>query len=395
MLAAVVPVATNAYVYTYEARAYGLVLGLTGVALIAWQRAAEGGRRQLWLVLLCLSEAAALACHYYALLLFAPLAAGEAVRFWFRRKADSPLWAALAISLLPLLVLRPLIRSARTIAAGWFSIVEPRLVMDIYQEVLTPLVIPMLALVGAVAIAIAVSPRPEIAEERNVGPGAHPHEWIAMAVLVATPLWATGAAGWLIGSFVPRYALIWVLGFSALTACVAAAWSAQPRTTGVLAVLTLVGWTAAKQVSSARFLLHEPPTLTYGRALGTHGRDLPIAVTHGHIFLPLAEYAPPDVSSRLVLLTLPPRIVGVVGESGDGALVGLAKWVPLEVKTLDDFIAAHRRFLLYGPPLWAPDELRKAGGRLTLLAEENEEIQASRFKMSAPECVHLFEVGFE
>ena len=46
----------------------------------------------------------------------------------------------------------------------------------------------------------------------------------------------------------------------------------------------------------------------------------------------------------------------------------------LEVKTLDDFIAAHRRFLLYQPSLWAPDELRKAGGRLTLLAEENEEI---------------------
>ena len=328
------------------------------------------------------------------MLLLVPLAAGEAVRFWFRRKADWPLWTAVIISLLPLLVLRPLIRSARTIAAGWFSIVEPRVVMDTYQEVLAPLVIPALVVIGAAGIAMGTGRRQEIAEERQVGPGAEPHEWIAVVVLLAAPLWATTAAGWLIGSFVPRYALFWVLGFSTLIAFVAATWSAQPRTIGVLAVLTLVVWTSAKQAGSARFLLDEPPTLTYVEALKNQGRDLRIAVTHGHLFLPLAEYAPSDVSSRLVLLTLPPRIAGLVGESGDKALLGLAKWAPLDVRTLDDFIATERRFLLYGPPMWVADELRKAGARLTLLAEENES-QALRFRMSVPGCVHLYEVGFD
>jgi hypothetical protein len=394
LLAAVVPVATNAYVYAYEARAYGLVLGLTGVALVAWQRAAEGGRRPLWLVLLCLSEAAALASHYYAVLLLVPVAAGEAVRFWVRRRADWPLWAALVISLLPLLVLHPLIRSARTIAAGWFSIVEPRVVVDTYQEVLAPLVIPALVVFLGAGLAMAIGRRSQIVDEEQAGPGADSHEWVAMVVLATTPLWATSAAGWLIGSFVPRYALIWVLGFSVLSAFVAAAWSAQPRTTGVLAVLTLVAWTAAKQAGSVRLLFREPPTLTYDEALANHGSALRIAVTHGHLFLPLAEYAPPDVSSRLVLLTLPPRIAGIVGESGDRALAGLAKWAPLQLETFDEFIARDRRFLLYGPPMWVTGELRRAGARLTLLAEEDRD-RGSRFRMSTPECVHVYEVSFD
>jgi len=64
LVASLLPSATHAYVFAYEARPYGLILGFAGIAMVAWQRAAEGRRRVLWLLLLGTSLSAAVLCHY-------------------------------------------------------------------------------------------------------------------------------------------------------------------------------------------------------------------------------------------------------------------------------------------------------------------------------------------
>ena len=43
LVAVLLPIATIAHGYAYEARAYGLVLGFSAAALLCWQRSAEAG----------------------------------------------------------------------------------------------------------------------------------------------------------------------------------------------------------------------------------------------------------------------------------------------------------------------------------------------------------------
>src|SRR5947207_14952676 len=55
--ALLLPVVTDAVTYAVEARAYGLELAFCGLAMVAWQHAAEGRRRMVALPVLALSIA--------------------------------------------------------------------------------------------------------------------------------------------------------------------------------------------------------------------------------------------------------------------------------------------------------------------------------------------------
>src|SRR5262249_18522328 len=115
------PLSTGAYYYAFEARPYGLVLGLAGLAMICWQSLAEGEGRALPLAGLALSLAAAVSCHYYAVLVLIPFVCGEAARTLSRRRLDLPVWAAMAASLVPLLIFFPLIARARSYSKVFWS----------------------------------------------------------------------------------------------------------------------------------------------------------------------------------------------------------------------------------------------------------------------------------
>src|SRR5262249_54365614 len=84
---------TYAYPYAHEARPYGLVLAFSGLALVAWQRAAEeSGPRGLALTGLALMLTAAVHTHYYGVLLLGPLCAAELTRSYIRRRIDLAVW---------------------------------------------------------------------------------------------------------------------------------------------------------------------------------------------------------------------------------------------------------------------------------------------------------------
>jgi hypothetical protein len=395
LVASVIPIASDAYIYAYEARPYGMVLGCAGLALISWQSATSGIRRRLALSMLFASVATAMSLHYYAVLLLAPLGAGELVRAWQRRRIDWPVWWTLAATLLALVVHLPLVRAARSVATGLFSRVTPRLVADAYENVLVPLVVPAMFVLVLVAVVQAfVAPESDqVEDDRNPAPPEY--EWVAMLTLAALPAVAAALGALVSGAFVPRYALSWILGFSALVSWTISVVSRQPRIVGTIAVTVGLGWVAAKELSSARLLLRQAPTVAESNAALLRHRveTVPIAVTHGHVYLPLAEYAPRDISSRLVMLTQPARMNAQLGyTAGDAPLSDLATWMPLQVQDFDSFIRTHRHFLLYGPPMWMASEIRVAGGHLELRGEDE---PRPMFAMSAPECVFLYDVTFQ
>src|SRR4051812_35305951 len=111
LIAVLIPLSTPLFEYSYEARSYTLLAAFAAVALAAWQRRTEGSRGAI--VVLAASLAAVLWAHYYGVLVFLPIAAGEMVRTQKTRRIDLAVWAALAAGACALLPLLPMIRSAR------------------------------------------------------------------------------------------------------------------------------------------------------------------------------------------------------------------------------------------------------------------------------------------
>ncbi len=121
LLAAVFPVATIAYGYAYEARAYGLVLGFSAAALLCWQVAAEGRHRRLAAAGTAVALAAAVGSHYYAVLILIPLLAGEAARATARRQVDWLVLASFCGALVPLAAFAPLIAEAEDYSTTFWA----------------------------------------------------------------------------------------------------------------------------------------------------------------------------------------------------------------------------------------------------------------------------------
>jgi len=394
LVASLLPSATHAYVFAYEARPYGLVLGFAGIAMVAWQRAAEGRRRVLWLLLLGTSLSAAVLCHYYAVLLLAPLALAEMTRLWSRRTPDWAMWVVFVAPLTALALMAPLIRSAVADVPRFYSAVSPAVLQESYESVLVPLSMPAVVMLIAMC-AVTMLGRRDLSFVRPVDATAAPlHEWVAVVGLMLLPLWGAIVAQLITGGYMPRYGIAWVLGFSITTAFVAATVSTTPKVTGAVALVTLLSWTSAKMMPSAKLLAAEPPTIarTNAALLATRGGSLPIVVTHAHVFFPLVEYAPRDIAARLVMLAAPPRVAPQWIGTSERTLMALSTMFPLRVDEFDTFIARYRRFMVYGPPMWVTEELRAAGARLDLKGEERE---VAPFSVSNPAGIFLYEVTFD
>src|SRR5580704_1368435 len=80
------------------------MLGFCCVALLGWQLAADGHRRALALAGICFEIEGAVACHYYAVMIFLPLAGGKASRSFQVDKIYEAIWAALILGATPLVV---------------------------------------------------------------------------------------------------------------------------------------------------------------------------------------------------------------------------------------------------------------------------------------------------
>src|ERR1700733_13984129 len=98
-IAGVFPFFTLAQYYAYEARAHGIVLGWCGLALVCWQRNAEGRARYFWLAGFGLSLLGALLTHVYAVYLLVPFAVVEIYNLIDKK---GPNWGNLAVLALAL-----------------------------------------------------------------------------------------------------------------------------------------------------------------------------------------------------------------------------------------------------------------------------------------------------
>ncbi len=364
--AALLPWFTRAYRYSYEARGYGTMLGLFALLLWSWSEAAGGHRRRVWLPIFAAVCAASLWNHYFAVVTFVPIAAGEIYRLARRRSADWPLWIAAVTGLAACAPLVALARSASMQGATYWRHARWSDVGSTYVFLLHDLwsldrwVIVVLAAATALGLLIG--------RFRLTGFPAAGYEVIAGTVALCIPAMAVGL-GRITGAFAPRYALPGVVSF-AIAAPLALWWLSRksPVLEAVLLAVLLIG-VARPSIDVFRHppAFHDP--YAERPILAEHVRMSPPVVVVGAVqFLELWYYASPDNRSRLWYIADPAEARRYLGsDTTDVGYIKLARRVPLSVRTYEE-LEDQESFTLYDDGVgWLPAKLRDSSSALTLV----------------------------
>jgi hypothetical protein len=351
--AMIFPTLTLMFYYATEIRCYGLELGLTGIALVCWQAVEDGKWRWLSLAGLFLSLAAAVCCHYYAVFLVVPFGLAELTRAWLRKRIDWPVWLALVLSPLVVLLFLPAIRNARALYAGGMLAVQPHLgqIAGSYLYILSISNAPILGVIVACLLLAPILSRGKPDSFSNA-PAA---DWVLAGSLALLPVYVVPAS-LVIGAFHERYILPCVAGvaiFLALTVCRALK---ADRLVGSLLLLFFLGWFAVKNMGDVRRQaatngglrtpLGQPLQNADWMRVLTRS-DLPVAIAPAVLFMTVQHYAPNPARERIYYLadTQGAQRYGDI-PSNEKNLLFFSSVLPLRVVDFRQFVSRQPHFLL-------------------------------------------------
>ena len=368
LCAMTLPLATGAYWYATEARAYALVLGFTGLALLSWASAAEGRRRPLALIGLAVSLAAAICCHCYAVQAVFAVGVGEAVRTAVRRKLDLAVWAALVIGAAPLLVLFPLAQSTSaalvaSIQTGTQFAFRPHVWDPVvwYIPLLAPAIGPLLA--ALVLAAVIRRPAPAKVEAYPVS------DFGAIAGFLMLPVVMVIGTKLTTNCFMWRYALPTLVGVVLLMVYGVRRVVKGSTTVAVLWLAANAGLVAAKGVRNA-WIGPAPAGLSAAMPGFPATDTLPIVIANPLIFLEALRYSPPEVVPRLHYLTNRAAVMDLPDFIPELMLIIARSWAPFPVEDYSAFNKREHSYWIYStnnPDLeWLP-ELRAPHGANSFL----------------------------
>jgi hypothetical protein len=343
LAALLLPTVIETYYYSVEARAYGPELAFCGLALVAWQAAAERSKRFLALPGLALSLAAALLCHYYAALLYLPLAGGEAVRLYRSRKIDWGIWAAFAAGGAPILWRISIVVGVVKGFTHTWAVPYPEQAIEFWESGLQHASGFLALLLALLALSIILSrQRPDSAQ--SAVPPLADHELAAGVLFLAIPVAAVAGALLVTHMFAVRYALIALAGFSFLAPMIAAHMLGGRALPGFLltAALTVGFGYSSLEIPPSRNPFDGEPLLREALEQG------PVAVSDGQLFLQMWHYAPEPLKSRLLFLADNQAALQYMGfDTIDGGIRVLRDWSSVDVVEYPSFASPGREFLVY------------------------------------------------
>jgi hypothetical protein len=375
LAAALIPFSTAAFRYSYEARSYGLMLALFALGLYAWGEATRGRRRSVHLPLLAVALAAAPWNHYYAVLTFLPIAAGELTRLVQRRRIDVGIATAFAFAGVAILPMRSLIAGARHQNAMFWSVPQgPRDISEAYLFLFEPLgdrrFMIAVVVIALILVVSALTDRDTAALPRRALPV---HEVIAGLVALLLPIFGSLLARWVTGAFVPRYFLTTVVSVSLAIPLVL--WWLNVRASGAEFVLCAVlVFTFAQSVAGSLLGRHgfEHPVRTRTLLLRSLETEGPTVIPSSLQFLQLWYYAPPTLKAQLRYLADPAEAAKRSGSSTiDQGYLVLARWTSVPVEPYTGFVGSHREFRVYAAGSgWLIDKLRQIGANVQEVGRE-------------------------
>jgi hypothetical protein len=382
LVAMVFPLITGAFYYAYEARPYALVLGFSSLALLFWQNAIRDRSRRLAAIGLGASLAAALACHYYAILTFVPLVTAQTVWCWRRRRFDVAVAAAFLLGLAPIAFMLPLIRAAKAYAATFWAKPHWSDMYLYYQSMLCTapqrwchargpdlasgaFTLDLLLAAVPVFLAFIVVSRDRKESVPEPAGGLSLPEWVAISGFALTPVLAVILAMTVTHAYADRYAMIAIVGLAPLLAVSMAKASRNKPAPAAITVLIALGLFLAGSASEARRLR---------RAIGGYDfilsflheerAGMPVVVTNPHMFFELSAIQE-NHSSPVPIRYLFDRDRALAYTGTDTVELGLIAfqdWAPLSMEPFDTFTAHPERIVLLGNPAafsWVTQELQR------------------------------------
>lgn len=377
LLAAIFPMLTGAYLYAYEARPYGMVLGFGALALLCWQSAATNRFRTLSIVCLAASLAGALSSHYYGIFVVLPLILGEAVRTSARRRVDVFVWAAFAFAAAPLVWHLPLIARARDYSGTFWATPEWMQIPDFYSNLLGAAIIPLLVLLFFVGIYAAFRRDADSSNPATAAVAPPIYEVAAAVGFILIPFVCVILAQFVTGAFTNRYALPAVIGFGVLIPFIAARSFKNAALPAAALIVLFIGWFGLTQYEAVREVSSNPYLKRARLFASERQTDLPIVAAEPHTFIEFVHYGAPELTSRVVYLADPEMsLKHMEHNSVERGMVDLLKpWFKLNVVDYQSFILSRPRFLVYGKLgflNWIVPQLKEEGMRIELLANEDE-----------------------
>ena len=379
LVAILLPLTSGAYYYASEARGYGMMLGFSCLAILAWINASHEYRRRLYIPVLAASLAFAICGHYYAVLTCAVLGCGELVRTAVRRKIDVPIWIALCLSGLPLLVFFPIIHSAHGYSDHFWALPVWSDLLSYYPDLLGHTFDVLMGSIG-VAVLVRAMLEPDSREEWK-GPALSPWAAVAFVLMAALPLPTMILAKFATHGYTPRYALVAIAGVSLLLCFCLARLSRRPT---LVAAATIAFSLFVFYVNARNLVLGNRLTVkdvqTDVTLLDRTG-DGPIAIPEITVFHRLSFYAPSDLAHRITYLADPRLAVEYIKEDTvDRGLLDLRPWFPINIEPLQSYVQAHPSFLVYsyvGPWSWLSFELPKLTSHIRLISRNEDRLLMS------------------
>jgi hypothetical protein len=362
VVAMLFPLLSQARFYAYEARPHGIVLGLAGLAALAWQRLREPYHRRLWLAVFGASLWASFLTHCYAIALLFPFGAAELYRAWRLRRLDRAVLAVMAAGAAVAVALYiPLLRAYRQHVGAGFFLPSIGSLQQFYISLLAPATLAVLA-------CLVVSVLGQFFHKARYNELSPDAEWpdgeIALALgFLALPLAGFMLAVVLRGPFIPRYFESAILGVSLLGGYAArtrspARWLpvSLAAAFSLLLLFNFGHMVGLQRTGQGELLIESSSKLvlatTPGKPLADHqlllsatANDLPILVVYPMEFAFLENYAPPHIRARLYCSSPDP------GETMGQLLRAVRDWchIPYNLAYDADFLAAHQSFYVYGP----------------------------------------------
>lgn len=367
--------------YASEARPYSLMLFCVSGAIFAWQRIFDS---KLYSFFLAITLAAAVSLHYYAILVWPAFILAEISVWLFNRRFRVVVWTALFVGAIPVLVFAKLLFKLRQYYGRNFwaqpSIRELLSAYDwlfnlggLWSWVLTA------GVTGTVAYWILTKGALGSSSRRTGKNSALTiEEGVLILMLLWLPVVGVAAAKMSHGGMSSRYMMPTILGGALAVGCLTNTIPGALKALLLILMLMNYGLSSVSNIKKffgGSLLQTRVAAGLEVKALFTqhHDPNLPIVISSGLRYLPMAYYTAADSNRRLYAVTDPRAAVRFAGtDSVDLALLVLRRYFPLNVEDYVGFASKHREFFLVsetgGGFDWWPERLSHDGHVLTLLS---------------------------
>jgi len=365
--------------YALEARSYALLVGSLAISAVVWQRI---GEKRLMTPLFALFLTLAVSSHYLAVVAISVFGAAELTRSLLSRRIRWWVWSTFPLATFPFFVSLPILLHFRDVfGKNFWSQPSWGMVMSTYGTYLglgSTLELVLIALFGLVAgdslLRMWRAPEDRALDERDFGP----HEIVLVGGFLYFPILLVVLTKLMHSGYSPRYGWPAILGMVLGSVYLVRTIWLKPSSIYLLVALLFAF--AYQSGEDVRWKLYKVPsskveTRWSSVAELSHSEpSIPVVIGSPIAYLEAAEYAPPELRSRLVEVVDAGSATRLVeSDTPDKTNRLLAQFLPLRVEDLAAFQAAHQKFLLYSGGRsydWFTRYLLESGYHLRLLSKD-------------------------